>query len=407
MKISSPSKIGSITLPNGFKSSGIHCGIKKSKKRDLGLIYSELPCKAYGMFTSNKVQAAPLRICRKHLKYKESRAIIVNSGNANCFTGQKGINDAINIVKTLAKHLGIANRSILIASTGIIGKPLPLKKIKQAMPKLCQGLSRNNSNKFAEAILTTDTFQKVVSFQTRIKNKSVVITGFAKGAGMIYPNLKVNSKHATMLSFILTDAAIKKELLKTALNVAVNRSFNCITVDRCTSTNDSVLVMANGAAGNPTISKKSKDFELFSAGLSKVCERLSRMIVEDAEGSTKIIDVLVKGAKSLNEAKTAAGAVANSDLFKTAMFGGNPNWGRIVAAIGAAGVMLDQNKLKISFNKQRIFKNGRKYSIKPKNFLKRSKAVSVEIDLMRGKFSHGVLTSDLSPKYIKINAEYK
>ncbi|MBL7130743.1 MAG: bifunctional glutamate N-acetyltransferase/amino-acid acetyltransferase ArgJ [Candidatus Omnitrophica bacterium] len=400
-------KIKKTTVPKGFKLSGIHCGIKKSKKKDLGLIYSQLPCSACGMFTSNRVQAAPLKVCREHLKNKKSRAIIVNSGNANCFTGKKGINDAIDIINTLAKQLDIANRSILIASTGIIGKPLPLKIIKQAIPRLCQSLNKSEVEDFAESISTTDTFKKSVSLKLRIKNKPVVITGVAKGAGMICPHLQMSSKkQATMLAFILTDVAIKKALLKSALACGVDRSFNRITIDRCMSTNDTVLVLANGAAANIVITKRDKDFELFCAGLSFVCWKLARMIVGDAEGSTKLIDILVKGAKSSKEAQLAASAVANSNLFKAAMFGGNLNWGRIVAAIGAVGIALDQNKLEISFNKQRIFKNGKVYSIKPRNSLKKLKVVSVNINLNRGKFSQCVLTSDLTPAYVKINAGY-
>jgi len=389
-------------LPKGFKVSGIHCGIKKSNKKDLGLIYSELPCIACGMLTSNKVQAESLKVCKEHLKYKTSRAIIVNSGNANCFTGKKGISDAINIVQASAKHLGVANRSVLIASTGIIGKPLPIKTITQAIPKLCQRLNKKNTSEFAEAILTTDTFKKSVALKIRIKNKPVLITGFAKGAGMIYPNLK----HATMLAFVLTDVAIKKGLFKSALTHAVDNSFNCISVDRCMSTNDTVLVMANGTAGNALVRKNDKDFKLFCVALGYVCKKLAEMIVVDAEGATKVIDVSVKGANNIKEAKIAADALANSDLFKTAMFGANPNWGRIVAAIGAAGVALKQNNLEISFNGHKIFRNGRVYSIKPKNFLKKTKMVSVDINLLRGKFSHSVLTSDLTPEYVKINSEY-
>jgi len=393
-------------LPCGFKASGVHCGIKRSKKKDLGLIYSLFPCVASGMFTSNKVQAASLKVCKNHLKNKQSRAILVNSGNANCFTGKRGINDAIDIIKALAKQLGIANRSILIASTGIIGKLLPLKIIKQAVPKLCQNLNKGRAGDFSEAILTTDTFKKCISLQIMIKDKPVIITGFAKGAGMIYPKLTIGSdKHATMLSFILTDANINKALLSSALLSAVNNSFNCISIDGCMSTNDTVLAMANGAA-KISISKKDKDYKLFNAALSYVCWLLSRMIINDAEGGTKLIDVSVRGAKSLKEAQQAANSVANSNLFKAAMFGGNPNWGRIVSAIGASGIALEEDKIEIFFNSQRIFQNGRIYVIKPKNYLMNSNLIRVDINLKRGKFSHSVLTSDLTPKYVKINAEY-
>lgn len=393
-------------VPKGFSLAGIHSGIKKSKKKDLGLVYSKIPASACGMFTANKVQAESLKVCRAHLKHKYSRAVIVNSGNANCFTGKKGINDAIDIIKALARRLSLNNRSILIASTGIIGKHLPISRIKSAMPKLCKGLDKNRANDFASSILTTDTFKKIASLKIRIKNKTVTITGFAKGAGMIYPSLKVNSMHATMLAFIITDVAIKKDLLKSALINGVDNSFNCISVDRCMSTNDTVLVLANGAAVNVPIAKKGKDFNLFKAGLLKVCQQLSLMIVSDAEGATKVINISVKGAKSLSEAKKAADAVANSDLFKTAMFGGNPNWGRIVSAIGAAGLKLEQKKIEIYFNKKKILKKGKIYSLSPKNLLRKSKSIYVDIKLNKGEFNHTVITSDLTPNYVKINAEY-
>lgn len=393
-------------IPKGFKISGIHCGIKKSKRKDLGLVYSLLPCNAAGMFTSNKAQAASLKVCKEHLKNKQSRALIVNSGNANCFVGSKGKRDAIDIVKALAKSLGVSARSILIASTGIIGKPLPLKIIKGAIPSLCCGLKKGRVKDFAESILTTDTFKKVASLKIKIKNKPVSIIGVAKGAGMIYPQLETSlSKHATMLVFILTDVAIKKLLLKSTLESAVDNSFNCISVDGCTSTNDTVLVLANGAAKNTPIVKRDKDYELFSKGLSYVCKVLSWMIVRDAEGATKQIEVLVKGAKSAKEAKLAAIAVANSNLFKTAMFGNNPNWGRVVAAIGAAGISIDENKLEIAFNSQRVFNKG-KINPKFKNTLRSKKYTNVNIDLNSGSFEHIINTSDLTPAYVKINAGY-
>lgn len=400
-------KLKKAILPKGFRVSGIHCGIKKSKKKDLGLIYSKLPCVASGMFTANKVQSDSLRVCRENLKNKESKAIIANSGNANCFVGKKGISDTKEIIGTLAEQLDIPKRSILIASTGIIGKPLPLKTIKQGVPRLCQGLNKGKLNDFAESILTTDTFKKSITLRLKIKNKTVLITGVAKGAGMIYPHLEVSlKKHATMLAFILTDACIKKILLESALKYGVDRSFNRITIDGCTSTNDTVLVLANGAAANAAISKKDRDFELFSKGLLYVCSSLAQMIVDDAEGKTKRIEILVKGARSAEEARRAADAVANYNLFKAAMFGGDPNWGRIVAAIGAAGIPLEENKLDISFNSQKILKNGKIHHLRFKNYLRQSKVISVNINLNRGGFSHLVKTSDLTPEYVNINAAY-
>lgn len=400
-------KLKKSILPAGFTAYGVHCGIKRTKKKDLGLIYSKLPCVACGMFTANKVQSDSLRVCRENLENKESRAIIANSGNANCFVGEKGISDVKEVIGTLAEYLDIPKRSILIASTGIIGKPLPLKTIKQGIPKLCQGLNKGKLDDFADSILTTDTFRKIIALMLKVKNKTVLITGVAKGAGMIYPQLEASSrKHATMLAFVLTDVAIKKTLLESALKYGVDGSFNSITIDGCTSTNDTVLALANGAAGNVPINKKDKNFGLFSKGLSYVCSSLAQMIVDDAEGKTKRIEILVKGAKSIEEARLAADAVANYNLFKAAMFGGNPNWGRIVAAIGAAGILLDENKLEISFNSQKTFKNGKIFTLRFKNFLRQSKVISVGINLNKGSFSHLVKTSDLTPEYVHINAEY-
>lgn len=394
-------------VPRGFRVCGIHSGIKKTEKKDLGLIYSKFPCLACGMFTSNKTQSDSLKVCRQHLKNRHSRAIIANSGNANCFAGERGIQDTLDIIETLASQLGIPNKSVLIASTGIIGRPLPVKIIEEAIPKLCQKLNKGKLNDFADSILTTDTFRKVVSLKLKIKNKPVLITGIVKGAGMIYPHLETSfKKHATMLAFILTDAVIKKTLLESALKYGVDRSFNRITIDGCTSTNDTVLVLANGAAANVPIGKKDRDFELFNKSLFCVCLTLAQMIVDDAEGKTKRIEILVRGAESIKEAYLAADAVANYSLFKAAMFGGNPNWGRIVAAIGAAGISVDQMKLEISFNKKRIFSRGNTYDLRPRNSLMISKVIFVDINFNKGKFSHLVKTCDLTPEYVNINAEY-
>ncbi|MDD5006026.1 MAG: bifunctional glutamate N-acetyltransferase/amino-acid acetyltransferase ArgJ [Candidatus Omnitrophica bacterium] len=393
-------------LPQGFLASGIYCGVKRSKRKDLGLIYSEFASIAAGVFTSNEVKAASLKVCISQLKNKESKAIIVNSGNANCFTGKKGIKDANSIIGFLAEELNIAKKSILIASTGIIGKPMPVDVIKNGIPKLSQELNKDGLKNFADSILTTDTFRKVCSVKINIGNKPVIISGVAKGAGMIYPHLEKAQKHATMLVFILTDAAIKKSLLQTALEYAVENSFNSISVDACTSTNDTVLLLANAAAGNKTIVKKNKDFAEFCKGLSYVCQSLSQTIIDDAEGASKKIEILVQGAKNEKEAKTAANAVANSDLFKTAMFGGNPNWGRIVAAIGAAGIPVDEDKLEISFNSHKIFNKGKINPLKNKKLLVVSKFIKVNINLNNGSSESKVYTCDLTPEYIKINAEY-
>lgn len=369
-------------LPLGFKASGVSSGIKKSGKLDLGLFYSDTPAKGVCLFTTNRIQAAPIKLCKKYLKKnKEFQAIIVNSGNANCFTGQKGLHKAEESTHYLAKTLSIKKENVLVASTGIIGRDLPLDKIKKAIPKLAVSLSRQGIDKAKKAILSTDLFPKEITLKANIGKRIITICGLAKGAGMIAPDL------ATMLVFIFTDADITEGALRCALRLAVRDSFNCITVDGCMSTNDTVMILANGAAGNSTIDL-NKNFNLFTKTLGIVCFGLAKLIIKDAEGATKFIQIKVSGAKNYAQAKKAALAIANSNLFKTAIYGRNPNFGRIIAAIGASGVSIREDKLRMkvsSLGKKDIF---------------------IDVYLNIGKACVCVYTSDLTPQYIKINAEY-
>lgn len=395
-------------LPQGFSAAGVRCGIKKSSAKDLGLVYSSLPCDCAGVFTANKVKAESLKVCMQQLRNaRTGRALIVNSGNANCFMGGRGVRDALAVIAKTAQGLGVSEKSVFIASTGIIGRPLPVEKIKRALPKLCAQLKadKRSLDDFSDAILTTDTRKKTVTVAVRLKNKTVFITGIAKGAGMIYPRLERSSPHATMLAFILTDANIQQPLLASALAAAAEHSFNRISIDGCMSTNDTLLVLANGAAAHEPIVRKDDNFKAFYHGVQYVCGALAKMIVEDAEGATKLIAIHIRGAKNPAEAKKAAQAVMNSDLFKTAMYGNNPNWGRIVAAIGAAGIVLDPRKLSIAYNAHTIFDKGKLCRV-PKNILYGLKTICVDIRLGRGRFSHRAYTSDLTPAYIKINAAY-
>ncbi|MDD5255549.1 MAG: bifunctional glutamate N-acetyltransferase/amino-acid acetyltransferase ArgJ [Candidatus Omnitrophica bacterium] len=369
-------------LPFGFKANGVSCGIKKSGKPDLALIYSEMPAQAAGCFTANTLEAAPVLLCRRRLSSGgKIRAIVANSGNANCFTGAGGLADAVKTAGYTAGLLDVKPWEVLVASTGIIGKPLPLERIVAGLPRLVSGLSSSGINKAQQAILTTDTFAKSVSTQVMIGSKKVRLCGIAKGAGMIAPDM------ATMLCFIVTDAAIMRQALGKALKEAVNSSFNRITIDGCMSTNDSVIVMANAAAKNPLIGAGA-DFRRFSAALAQVCLELARMIVRDAEGATKFIAITVNQAASVSEAKRAALAVANSNLFKTAMFGQDPNFGRIVAAVGSCGIPVKEKDFKVR--------------VSPLH----KKDITVGVWLGRGKDSVTVYTSDLTPAYIKINAAY-
>ncbi len=388
-------------LPQGFKACGIAAKIKKSGKKDLALFYSTLPCAAAGLFTSNRVKAAPLEISRRHLTNGSIKAVIVNSGNANCMTGKKGLLDAIATTQLVAKSLAIGAGQVLVSSTGIIGKPLPMEKIRAAVPALAGKLSVHGLSQAASSILTTDTFRKEVSKTLKIGTKKVVISGVAKGAGMIAPQMK----QATMLAYIFTDASVTKPVLKKALKEAVDVSFNAITIDGCMSTNDTAIVLANGASGIAPIKSGTAGEAAFCIALKEVCLALAKMIVRDAEGATKFIEIRVKGASNYSLAKQSAFSVANSNLFKCAMFGSDPNWGRIAAALGSVPSALKPEKLDISLNKKPVFKNGRPIAVKNNKFLRGSN-VLVDIDLHIGRAEACVYTSDLSYGYVRINADY-
>lgn len=369
-------------LPVGFKASGISSKIKRSGKPDLALLYSHPPARGAGLFTVNKIQAAPVVLCKKLLAKKGYfRAIIANSGNANCFNAKNGLKDSLDLIRELAKALKVDKNEILVSSTGIIGKRLPVVKIKSAMPDLINKLSPAGINRAAEAIMTTDTFPKKVTAQVRLGSKVITICGIAKGAGMISPDM------ATLLVFILTDMGMGHNLLKASLKKAVDSSFNCITVDGCMSTNDSVILLANGRSKDSRFTDK-KGIKLFNSALNAVCLELAKMVVRDAEGASKFIEIRVSGGKDSCQAKSAALAIANSNLFKTAIYGENPNFGRIAAAVGASRADFKEKELKIKVS-----------SLKKKNIL-------VNVLLGSGKGSAVVYSSDLTPEYIRINAEY-
>ncbi len=376
----------------GFKEAAVRCGIKKDGL-DLGLIYSEKEATVAALFTKNRVKAAPVIVSKIHLEKTKgrARAIIVNSGNANACTGEEGIRDALSVSEAVAEALGIKKEEVLVASTGIIGKRLELKKIKEAIPDLVKRLSYDGIEEFSKAILTTDKFPKVSSFE----GDGFRIVGIAKGAGMIMPDL------ATMLCFILTDIKAERETLKEVLKKAVDQSFNKITVDGDMSTNDTVFLLANG------ISEKgiSEEFEF---GLKKICTELSEMIVDDGEGSTKKVKIIVKGAAKRSDAKEGARSVANSLLVKTALFGEDPNWGRIMAAIGKAVSVVDQNKVDIWIDDIKVVENGKgkgNEDVAKERMKKRS--FSLTVDLKKGPYEDWILTCDLSYDYVKINAEYR
>ena len=396
---------GGITAVRGIRASGISCGIKKTGKKDLALIVSEVEAFAAGVFTENRVKAAPVILSQKNIKSGKSKGIIVNSGNANACTGKTGDRNAKEMVNLTAKSLGVSPEKILVASTGVIGDPLPIEKIKKGIPVLVKKLSRAGGMDAAEAIMTTDIVSKIAAVEYKYGRESIRIGGIAKGSGMIYPRL------ATMLSFITTDIAISPKLLNIALKESSDKSFNMITVDGDTSTNDTVLILANGLAGNKMITNRnSKEFTLFVDALNHVTTALSKMVVRDGEGATKFVEVNVKKAKNFDDAKKIALSIANSNLVKTALFGEDANWGRIVSAAGNSGVKFDPDKIRVSIGKVVVFKNGSgvkgDWERKVRGVMK-ERDITITLDLGIGHEEAKVWTTDLSYDYVKINGSYR
>ena len=388
----------------GFLFSGISAGIKKDGKRDLGLIYSEVPAQVAGLFTTNAVKAAPVQLDRERLRRGFCQAIVVNSGNANACTGSQGLRDAKRVSSLVARHLEIDEKLVFPSSTGVIGSPLPMKKIEEGVPELIENLSPEGWMNTVEAMMTTDTFPKVEAALCRIKGEKVKLCGMVKGAGMIRPDL------ATMLSFLVTDAHIPSSLLQKMLERAAEASYNRITIDGETSTNDTVLILANGMAGHPSLNRMDRDGEAFQAVLSEVCRNLAKNLVRDGEGATKFIEILIRGARNKEDAKRAAYAVAHSPLVKTAFFGEDANWGRILCALGHCGARINPNRINLFFDKIPVVRNGMgvgsRLEEKAGQILK-NKSFTIRVDLHQGKGSFSVLTTDLSIDYVKINASYR
>lgn len=391
-----------IIQPKGFLFSAVEAAIKRPGRYDLALIYSEKEAIVSGLFTTNKIKAAPVRLDMQRIKSGKGRAIIINSGNANACTGKQGMKDALEMSKLVANKLSIRPPLIYVCSTGVIGTPMPMERLRIKIPELVEGLGRFSIEDVASAIMTTDSFPKIITKDLKIGAKKATMSAICKGAGMICPNM------ATMLCFIVTDLNIEKRTLDKALREAVDKSFNKITVDGDMSTNDTVLMMANGLAENEPIDFKSSGFRKFSDTLSDITYELSKMIVKDGEGATKLIEIEVKNANSYKDAEKAAFTVANSLLFKTAMYGEDANWGRIMAALGRSGVMLKEEKIDISLNGLMIVKGGISTGKdKEANERLKNKEVKVLIDLHLGKGKARVLTCDLTEEYVRINAEYR
>ncbi len=390
---------GGITAPKGFLASGIASGVKK-KRLDLGLVYSEKKAVCAGLFTSNRVKAAPvlLNICR--IKKPFHRAVVINSGNANCLTGKKGLLDAKLVAKKTASLIKTKESQVLPCSTGSIGKRLNIKRIILKLPCLVKGLSRDGSRKLAKAIMTTDTHPKEFACSFKTGKSEVKIGGIAKGAGMIAP------KMATTICILTTDVDISKTALKTAVKDAVKDSFNCITVDGDMSTNDTFLCLANGASGI-NIKPGTPHYEKFRKALTFVALTLAKMVVRDGEGATKFIEIQVTGAKTPAQAKDIAFGIANSNLLKCAIYGEDPNIGRVASACGASDSKIKQNRLDIYFNEKKAVKNGAVYNARGLSNIFKKTDIKIRCELNSGKASHRVFTSDLSPEYVRINARYR
>lgn len=394
---------GGVCAANGFIATGMHCGIKKSKK-DLALIVSQKPATAAAVFTTNRTVAAPLLVDKEQRKRSRTcSAIVVNSGNANACTGTRGIRDAWAMVNETAKALNVSPAHVLVSSTGVIGKPLPMPRVKSGIRAAACKLSRQGHADAAKAIMTTDTFPKEYAVTLKLGGKTIAIGGMAKGSGMIAPRM------ATVLAFVTTDAAISSSLLQAALTNAVENSFNRITVDGDTSTNDMVVLLANSLAGNDPVRNRDTDFQKFHAALEHVLITLAKMVTRDGEGATKLIEVTVVGARSRRDAVEAARAIASSNLVKTAIHGADANWGRIVAAIGYSGITFKPEKMEISFDHLPIL--GRNFRVKFSEAEARkallNEHVNITVDLNLGDESATFWTCDLTREYVTINANYR
>ncbi|NVO00113.1 MAG: bifunctional glutamate N-acetyltransferase/amino-acid acetyltransferase ArgJ [Geobacteraceae bacterium] len=388
----------------GFKFSAVEAAVKKPGRLDLALIFSEKPAEVAAVFTTNKVKAAPVLLDEERLKSGKAQALVVNSGNANACTGERGMVDALETTRLVAEGLGISPESVLVSSTGVIGQFLPMDRIKSAIPALISTCGNSSLADLSAAIMTTDTFPKMESRSGVAGGVQYSVAGVCKGAGMIMPNM------ATMLAFIVTDAAVEPGFLKECFKKANNRSFNAITIDGDTSTNDTSLIMANGAANNPPICAGTPEGEAFEALLNDLLLSLAKLIVKDGEGATKFVAITVMGAVSDAEAKQAAMSVANSSLVKTAFFGQDANWGRIFAAVGYSGAQVEQLKTELFFDDVQMVKDGLftggDAEARGTEVLRRPE-FSVTVDLHLGSGSATVYTSDLSYEYVKINADYR
>jgi glutamate N-acetyltransferase/amino-acid N-acetyltransferase len=386
----------------GFKFAGVASGLKKDGRKDLALIYSETVANVAGVFTRNQVKAAPVILDMQRIVSGTCRAVIANSGNANCCTGEKGIRDAILMTRWTARELGLSEEQVLAASTGVIGEPLPVNKIQNALPDLVKGLDADRIFDFAEAIMTTDTVPKVVSRKGNLDGKTFTVTGIAKGSGMIRPDM------ATLLCFVITDIAAEPQVLKEMLCASTDRTLNRISVDGDTSTNDTALLIANGLSGAALDKRAARN--QFQQTLDDVMITLAKQLIKDGEGATKLVEIAVKGAASSADALQVAETVAHSNLLKTALFGEDANWGRILAAAGRSGVPIRPDAIDVYFADVLMVQNGmgcgKTAEAEATKILKQPEFI-LTIDLKSGNGRASVFTCDFSIDYVKINASYR
>jgi glutamate N-acetyltransferase/amino-acid N-acetyltransferase len=392
-------KAGGVTSALGFRAAGVACGIKPGRERDVALVVSDVPAEVAATFTTNLVKAAPVKLSMKHAQNGKVRGVIINAGCANACTGVGGIADAKATLEHLARQSSTRSREWLVCSTGRIGTRLPMPRLKKGIEKALAGLGVANGVEAAKAIMTSDTRRKEFATRFRVDGRKVTIGGMAKGAGMIHPNM------ATMLCVVTTDACIERRALRACVADAVEQSFNRISVDGDTSTNDTVIVLANGLSGTNPLKSYHPQFAVFKKTLTHVLRKLARMIVEDGEGMTRMVDVVVKGAANVAEAKLAALAIAKSELIKTSWTGGDPNWGRIMAALGYSGARIREEMVEIFYDGVLAVYNGQpsKTPLAKLRKIVRKPKFTITIHLHYGMGEYSILTTDLTEEYVRIN----
>ena len=398
---------GGVTAAQGFVAGGIHCGVRKNKsKPDLAMIYSEAPCAAAAVYTQNLVKGAPILVTQKNIADGAAKAVICNSGNANTCNAD-GEEKAQAMCDLTAQALGIAPQDVVVASTGVIGQVLPIEPIQAGIPELVKALSADGSHAAATAIMTTDTIAKEAAAEVEIGGKTVKVGGISKGSGMIHPNM------ATMLCFVTTDCAISPAMLDKAIHQVTEKTFNMISVDGDTSTNDTFAILANGAAGNPEITAPGPDYDAFAEALEAVCRQLSKLMAGDGEGATKLLVCRVDGAMDLSMARTVSKSVICSTLFKAAMFGADANWGRVLCAIGYSGAAVDVNKIDVSFRSAKgqvdVCQNGAgiPFSEEKASQVLSEHEIEILVHLHLGEASAEAYGCDLTYDYVKINGDYR